>query len=75
MPHGKSVTCNMVIINIGGVQKMLGYFAWGYIIYTECEGNTKYPRGGVQQIFCMGIQYFGGNKISCDTGKTLMDRK
>ena len=28
---GSSVT--MVIINIEGVQKVLGYFIWGYIIY------------------------------------------
>ena len=31
--NGNSVTCNMVIMNIEGVQKILGYFTWGYIIY------------------------------------------
>ena len=62
MPHGKSVTCNMVIINIGGVQKMLGYFAWGYIIYTECEGNTKYPRGGGATDILHGDAIFRGKQ-------------
>ena len=60
MPLGNSVTCNMVIMNIEGVHKIILH---GDAQYIECEGDTKYPRG---------MQYILGNfawgyNISWDT--------
>ena len=63
MPLGNSVTCNMVIMNIEGVHKIILH---GDAQYIECEGDTKYPR-----LFCMGIQYFVGYQISCDPSRSL----
>ena len=54
MPLGNSVTCNMVIMNIEGVHKIILH---GDAQYIECEGDTKYPR-----LFCMGYNISGDTK-------------
>ena len=47
------------------VHNILGYFGGGGGGgYQISKWDTEYPR-----IFSRGVQYFGGYKISCDTGR------